>query len=277
MNIPFGHQRLYNFFKFEGSLELITALHISSGKASDETDAPFIRTFGGVPYIPGSSLRGAIRADLERIVGSVGNVAGLRCCTLFEQGNCANKLRDFIRTLDDNDSAKEDRIVDFLRQRLCDVCLLFGTPDYASRLAIEDALPIPKAAGSPKGRIRDGVGINRDTGAAHEGVKFDYEAIDPQGEGPLFSFTMTAENVTDRDKKLITLILKLLRQGIQVGGKRAAGLGKIRLKAVEGAEMAEGLQAYCHITGFTDPMSIWKSLIAGQPEVYKPLTWEEVI
>ena len=54
----FGHHVLRNRYRFEGDLELVTGLRLSTGRASDESDAPLMRTRAGELCIPGSSLRG---------------------------------------------------------------------------------------------------------------------------------------------------------------------------------------------------------------------------
>jgi CRISPR-associated protein Csm3 len=271
MSIPFGHQQLHNRYCFEGELELITPLRISSGRASDDTDAPFMRSFEGTPYIPGSSLRGAIRSEVERIIATVGGVTGLRTCTLFEKGDCAEKVRDFLLKLEEKESnerenkTKEERIAEFAKKELCDVCKLFGSTVYASRLIFEDALPVD---GEIHNRIRDGVGIDRDTGAARDGAKFDYEVIEHSNNGPFFGFKMVAENVNGQDKKIINLILNLLKHGLYVGGKRAGGLGKVRLRETD--------NRVCKVTGFENPKSLWEALVSGR-EIYESLDWKEEV
>jgi CRISPR-associated RAMP protein (TIGR02581 family) len=271
MSIPFGHQQLHNRYCFEGEIELITPLRISSGRASDNTDAPFMRMFDQTPYIPGSSLRGAIRSEVERIIATVGDAAGLKTCTLFEKRDCADQVRDFLLKLEEKerdereDKTKDERIAEFAEEKLCDVCKLFGSTVYASRLIFEDALPV---GGEIHNRIRDGVGIDRDTGAARDGAKFDYEVIELTKNGPLFSFKMVAENLNSQDKKIINLILSLLKHGLYVGGKRAGGLGKIRLRETE--------NGVCKVMGFEDPKSLWEALVSGR-EIYKSLDWKEGI
>ena len=271
MSIPFGHQQLHNRYCFEGKLELITPLRISSGIASDDTDAPFMRMFDETPYIPGSSLRGSIRSEVERIIATVGDATGLRSCTLFEKGDCAEKVRDFIHELEEkgddeqNNKTKDERIAEFAEEELCDVCKLFGSTVYASRLIFEDAQPV---SGEIHNRIRDGVGIDRDTGAARDGAKFDYEVIEPSRNGPFFGFKMVAENVSGQDKKIINLILGLLKHGLYVGGKRAGGLGKIRLTETD--------NRICNVTGFENPQSLWEALVSGK-EIYEAIDWKEGI
>jgi CRISPR-associated RAMP protein (TIGR02581 family) len=270
MSIPFGHHELHNRYTFGGMLELVTPLRISSGYASDTTDAPFMRGYNGTPYIPGSSLRGAIRSEVERILAGVGKeAAGIRSCTLFEKNNsCDEKIRKCLDEIKKNEESpiNDELIKQRAEEDLCDVCRLFGSTVYASRLIIEDALPETTGIETAKSRlrIRDGVGIDRDTGAAVDGAKFDYEVIDPGKDCPLFCFRMVVENVnvTGQDRKLINLILNLLKQGLYVGGKRTGGLGQVKLRND------------CIVTGFKDPAALWAAL-AAKEEIDKPIGWEE--
>ena len=277
MSTLFGHQILKSRYSFQGKLKVVTPLRISSGRASDETDAPFMRNYAGTIYIPGSSLRGAIRSELERILVSVGqSVSGLKSCILFEKDSCAEKFRQFHRSLQNDvnkkpeDKGKSDDqiIVEYAREQLCDVCLLFGSTEYASKLVFEDCHPINPGKNGIRCCIRDGVGIDRDTGSAREGAKFDYEVVEPSAEGPFFRFRMVAENIGDPDKKLINLTLALLKAGLYVGGKRAGGLGKIMLVKESGK--------YVDVTGFQKPEELWKALTGGT-EVDQPINWKEDI
>lgn len=268
MSIPFGHDQLRNRYTFDGMLELVTPLRISSGYASDTTDAPFMRGYDGTPYIPGSSLRGAIRSEVERVLVGVGEeAAGLRSCTLFEKDSCSEKIREHLDEIKAREKSIDDELIKQLaEEHLCDVCRLFGSTVYASRLIIEDAVPKTTGIEAAKSRlrIRDGVGIDRDTGSAVDGAKFDYEVIDPGKDCPLFCFRMVAENVTDPDRKLIDLILNLLKQGLYVGGKRTGGLGQVKLK-----------NDYI-VTGFKDPAALWAALTAKK-EIDKLIPWKEKI
>ena len=267
MSIPFGHHQLHNRYTFDGMLELVTPLRISSGYASDTTDAPFIRGYDDTPYIPGSSLRGAIRSEVERVLAGVGEEeAGIRSCALFEKNSCDKEIRKHLDEIKENEEPpiNDELIKQLAEEHLCDVCKLFGSTVYASRLIIEDA--VPKATGieavKSRLRIRDGVGIDRDTGSAVDGAKFDYEVIEPGAGCPLFCFRMVAENVTDMDRKLIDLILNLLKQGLYVGGKRTGGLGQIKLK-----------EDY-DVTGFKDPVALWAALAANE-KIDKSIKWKE--
>src|SRR6202158_182855 len=59
----------------EGDLECQTGLHIGAGKGSLEiggADNPVVKDAFGLPYIPGSSLRGKLRSLLENSLGVTG-------------------------------------------------------------------------------------------------------------------------------------------------------------------------------------------------------------
>lgn len=262
--IPFGHHELHNRYLFEGTLVPETALRLSSGRASDETDAPLMRDRSGVPYLPGSSLRGAIRSEVERVIAGVGkSVAGLKSCILFSDDDCNTKAREFqqsneFQQSDDN----EKKLAGFAENNLCDVCKLLGCTIYAARLAIEDAYPQNKDSLKGRNMIRDGVGIDRDTGAAREGVKFNYEVLEAGPTGSEFCFRMRVENVTEQDRKLINLILSLLKQGLYVGGKRATGLGRMRLRGNP------------IVKGFESPQALWQAIMKGT-DPHQAVTWKE--
>ncbi|MEE8522952.1 MAG: RAMP superfamily CRISPR-associated protein, partial [Thermoanaerobaculia bacterium] len=212
MSELFGHHQLSSRHVFDLRLELVSPLRLSSGRASAETDAPLMRTRAGTPYLPGSSLRGAIRSEVERIVSAVGEIQGLRSCVLFAaEGDATGCLtgasRKRLDEIQDRLRAdKEAEVLAELEDGLCDVCRLFGSPLFGSRLMISDAYP---AGGDPpeaKTMVRDGVGIDRDTGTAAENVKFDFEVLET---GPLFSFSMQVENMSSTDRKLVSLVLGL--------------------------------------------------------------------
>ena len=66
----------------DGELQCDTGLHIGAGKGSLEiggADNPVVKDAFGMPYIPGSSLRGRLRSLLEQSLGLARSVrAGVR-------------------------------------------------------------------------------------------------------------------------------------------------------------------------------------------------------
>lgn len=271
--MTFGHHVLRNRYRLEGDLELVTGLRLSSGRASDESDAPLMRTRAGVPYIPGSSLRGAIRSELERMIPELG--LGLRSCTLFlkddSDGACVTasekkqkELRDLSEQPGEGETRedREAKVARYLDEHLCDLCKLFGSPFYASRLAIEDCLPATERLLCT---VRDGVGIDRDTGAARENVKFNYEVLETGRERPRFRLRVQAENLAETDWKLLDLVAFVLEEGFFVGGKRAAGLGRVRL--------AEGS---LQVRGFDSAQALWQSITEKRDPYGEARPWKEV-
>lgn len=86
----------------EGEIKLLTGLHIGASKEIGEIggmDNPVIKTAKGVPYIPGSSLKGKIRCLLERRRGfnsknNTGDPCGCgdcEICLLFGAHSSENK------------------------------------------------------------------------------------------------------------------------------------------------------------------------------------------
>ena len=55
--------------KLVGSVETITALHLGAGRGMGSTgsDLPVMLDAWGRPFIPGSSFKGALRAQVEAI------------------------------------------------------------------------------------------------------------------------------------------------------------------------------------------------------------------
>ncbi|MCB1807719.1 MAG: hypothetical protein KDJ99_21965, partial [Candidatus Competibacteraceae bacterium] len=56
----------------------------------------------------------------------------------------------------------------------------------------------------------------------------------------------------------------LQQQGLQVGGKRAAGLGKIMLRENDFS-----------VTGFANPQALWDAMMNGK-NPHQSLAWPEV-
>lgn len=260
--MTFGHHQLHSRHRFQGTLRPESPLRLSSGRASETTDAPLMRDRSGHIYLPGTSLRGALRSEIERTLEAVGTAAGLRTCVLFTESeepdacvSVSRTKREMLLEIDDDDKALK-----FLEDKdnLCDVCRLFGSPVYASRLVIEDAYAIGGADPRSKTAIRDGVGIDRDTGTARENVKFNFEVLET---GIDFQLRLSVENLDDTDRKLLNVAFGLLRGGLHLGGKRAGGCGLVRL--VDELE----------VTGFESPDALWAAVMNGG-DPHRPLEWK---
>ncbi len=107
-----------------------------------EVDNSVIKDTDGYPIIPGSSLKGVLRIEMERLLRSL----GLKICDV-NAGACNE----------------------------CAVCYLFGGKDLASSIRIRDAV-----ANHKRTLIRDGVAIDRKARKARDGGKYDTEVV-PKG------------------------------------------------------------------------------------------------
>jgi len=228
-------------FEFEGILTTETGLHIGSGQGDFTTDACFVRTGAGQPYIPGSSFKGALRSAVERMAASL--PGRLRTCLLDSSGpgdrNCptvhrgwqAAFSRERERGLDEDGIARwlfGGAEGPFAHVTLCDTCRLFGSPSVASKVAVHDLyLRAPTHT-----EVRHGVGIDRDTGTARAQIKFDYETVPAQ---VTFGFKLVAGDLDEHEEVrglgLLCCGLREFEQGrVPLGGNRSRGLGACRLQ-----------------------------------------------
>ncbi len=233
---------LRNRYVFTGQLVMQTAFHIGGGRVTlSSSDSPVVLTPEQIPFIPGSSFKGALRSTVEKLVPSLPEEAGLSSCGLIEP-------------LKENEEQKTDRplcptirqktITDDLRARpgsaeeirsrilkeLCDTCKLFGSPYAASRVNIND-LYMASKEWSGVVQIRDGVAIDRDSEKAKDRLKYDFEVVPASAT---FDLKITLENATDEDLQLICVGLSEFVHGFGfIGGKRSRGLGACRLEKLE--------------------------------------------
>ncbi|MCI0526058.1 MAG: RAMP superfamily CRISPR-associated protein, partial [Nitrospira sp.] len=172
----------------------------------------------GRPFIPGSSLKGALRSSVERRVEWL----GLRACYL-ENGGCLVDVDDVWRR-----KPLQERVRD-IEHNLCAVCKVFGSTVIGGKVRVDD-LPLTELfepLASSLTEVRDGVGIDRDSGTAVDTAKFDYEVIPSL---TAFRFYLTAENLEQQDAALLALsLLEMMSGSVPLGGKSTRGLGRCRL------------------------------------------------
>ena len=236
--------QLRNRYWLRGEVILKSALHIGAGVAEEEIDMPIVRNGKNQAYIPGSSLRGALRSLVERTMATV--APGASCILFWDEadGSCdpfcpsahktaADEIRKMIEEGKTDDALKILFGTEGRAGRLCRTCRLFGSPFAASKLKIFD-LPIAKPV--DERFIRHGVGIDRDQGNAREKIKFEYEVLEASSELK-FQFEMVAENL-DRlgdarvgaDFALLGLVFRMAGKHLTLGGKSGSGLGNCRLE-----------------------------------------------
>jgi len=221
--------RFYNKYIIKGTLVAETPIHIGAGEESldpVQTDNSVIKDVNGRPYIPGSSIKGVLRSYLEAVLSS-GVDERFNAC-LVVNAPCLGGEDELKEIKKIYDEAKPGQDADLLAaeeiyKKLCTVCRIFGNPYFASKLKVEDCM----LKGDAHLTIRDGVGIDRDTGTAADKRKYDFEQVDA---GALFEFCMSVDNLEPEYEELLKFMVDVLASGqLRVGGKTSVGLGCIRL------------------------------------------------
>jgi CRISPR-associated protein Csm3 len=225
-----------SFWQFEnrwvitGTLRMKTALSVGS-RASlmpAGSDLPVMKTPEGIPFIPGSSLKGVVRAYVERLLRTMDELKqthnGERlwaCDPLDDAQRCITAARKQELL----EQAKEDdtRFTELIWQHSCTACRLFGSPWLASRVAFQDAMLANRENLLRLTEVRDGVGIDRDLGSAKARIKYDFETV-PRGTE--FGITVVVENAEEWEVGLLLLALEAMRKGeLPMGGKTTRGPG----------------------------------------------------
>jgi CRISPR-associated RAMP protein (TIGR02581 family) len=211
---------------------------IKSGIATiSGPDMAFVKVWrNGVEevYLPGSSLKGVLRSHAERIARTLNERAA---CDPFAKegpatfcGHCFEAIKHGKKDIPDHlkpyELPEPTRQPNELNQRVyadsCPICRLFGSTWYAGRLATADAYAVGTP---PKPQPRDGVGIDRFTGGAASGVKFDLEVVT---EGR-FATTLHLRNFELWQLGLLGFLLQDLKDGLlRIGASKSRGLGKVR-------------------------------------------------
>lgn len=220
----FHFDQFENQIKIQGNLVLQTPLHIGGGdKDYYGVNNSVVKTFDDLPYIPGSSLKGSLRSFIERLAQSgileheeyqPPCIYGTMCLSQYSTGKDRENLLKEV-----GEAAFQDR----LAESSCPICHLFGNQLRAAKVRINDATL--SSEWHHHFDIRQGVGIDRDTGIAVRGALYDFEVVPA---GTAFRIQLTAENLTILEKKWLLIGLEALRQGrIPLGGKLARGLGEV--------------------------------------------------
>jgi CRISPR-associated protein Csm3 len=208
----------------KGRLKLLSALHIGRGQSLEPvgTDQPVVKDLLGQPFIPGSSFKGVLRSNAERIAATLyqGNTGIIPPCFITDNkdgqdGGCISYTRD-VGNMEPGDIWK----------KLCPVCRLFGSPHFASKMAIKD-LTVVHDTWFDHFERRDGVAIDRGTETASPRKLYDLEVVPA---GVEFDLNIVVENANDKDLGLLYLALRDFERGAAfIGGSKTKGLGNVKL------------------------------------------------
>lgn len=223
------HGALWNELLLSVQLRPETPLLIKAGGDASIVepvlaDMQFVRTQRNgheEPFIPGSSLRGPLRAHTEKLVRTIRadaacaivNTAGKKIATL--QPPCTHGRKGDHPARHGDDPARVYR-------SSCYVCRLFGNTQLASRVRFSDLFMDPERPVLLE--TRSGVAIDRVTGAVGVGP-FELEVA---SDG-VFHGTVTLRNFTLGQLGLLAAAWLDLQDGIvTLGYGKSRGLGRVR-------------------------------------------------
>jgi CRISPR/Cas system CSM-associated protein Csm3 (group 7 of RAMP superfamily) len=220
------HKRFVNHCTIDLSLIPDGPILIKSGKeGADPTkpDMEFVETYhagGRSIYLPGSSLKGAIRAHAERIVRTVGrDRRDASNSSLLWANDPLNDKYEYLKDGNNKDlPAPEIYKLSSFTDRM------FGNTAIASRVRIEDAYP--KKDQPLKVEERNGVAIDRVFGSVAVGP-FHYQVC-TAGE---FKTKIHLKNFSLAQLGLIGLVLRDLNEGwFGLGFAKSRGLGTVKIQ-----------------------------------------------
>lgn len=230
-------KKLTNEAYFTLGITTTGPLLIKSGHAAvsgpDMTPVLTFRNGQQEVFMPGSSLKGVFRSHLEKVIcslrsrvvcypfsGSESNEADLtqRRCDYLD--SCGARFIE--RTRDDAERKKLEERTDLVYADCCPTCRLFGSFGFIGRVAIGDAYLVSKEVKE----LRDGVGIDRLTGGASHGAKFELEVV---STGVIFETDIHLRNFEIWQLGMLFVVLQDLKDElIRIGSGRSRGLGKVR-------------------------------------------------
>ena len=217
-------------------------------------------------YFPGSSLKGIFRSHIEKVIRTLNN--GIVCnpfvrteektnrqgnqlvCPDYAEVSCGDKFevrqRDQLRV--NNvlwEHSKEKVTNEQAYHDSCPVCRLFGSTSFIGRVAISDAYILNTGTIEQ----RDGVGIDRFTGGAASGAKFELEVV---SSGTTFETDIYVRNFEVWQLGMLMLIVQDLEDElIRIGSGRSRGLGNIK------GEISEVQINYIGIANGRPTNSVW--------------------
>lgn len=181
-------------------------------------------------YLPGSSLKGIFRSHIEKVTNSI--KPKVACNPLMRPNDQDD--RELYRTFCGNEHSDRDP-AHKVYSGSCPTCRLFGSTEYAGRLAVQDAY-LPEGSADTRKLIehRDGVAIDRLTGGAASRAKFDLETVTA---GTTFTTVLHLRNFEIWQLGMLFIIVQDMEDElISIGSGRSRGLGKVTASISEVAD-----------------------------------------
>lgn len=202
------------FFRLTVEVRLLGMVHVAGpGRVRPLVDRAVVVDEQGVPYLPASTVRGRLRAHLERLLRAY----GLPVCTPPRPARMCPHA-GLVGTADG----------------YCLACQLFGSPwrdaavlcdDFRAEVQGPDAAE--KRAWEQMMVVRSGVGIGRKLGTVWEERLFFTEAVPSYTGGEGVSFVGEIE--ARADWVAVGWLVAAMRLVTHLGGQKGRGLGRVGL------------------------------------------------
>jgi len=211
--------KIFNQVVIDVRLEVNRTLVVGSGQGDitpGGIDIPQIRMttgrqpdFPGEPYLPGSSLKGAIRATCETVIR-----------TFVDDYQASNILHYEDAPEEQADCGKGD-------EPLCMMCDTFGNTNRISKVSFDDAFLTPSSWNLLRDaavQSRAGISLKRTDGTVDKGPFF----IEFIPRGAEFEFQVLCTNILPAELKLLLLAMELFNRGrFKLGGQKSRGMGSV--------------------------------------------------
>ena len=188
-------------------------------------------------FIPGSSLKGVFRSHIEKIVCSLKphvvcypfelndttreKIADMKQLQSDFLESCGGIFNQYAKRNEEDRRRLEER-TDLVYAASCPTCRLFGSTGFIGRIAIGDAY----LASEQIKEQRDGVGIDRLTGGASHGAKFELEVV---SAGVSFETDIHLRNFEIWQLGALFVVLQdMADELIRLGSGRSRGLGQVK-------------------------------------------------
>jgi CRISPR-associated RAMP protein (TIGR02581 family) len=210
----------------------------------DEMDITFVTSQVNVDgkltetaYLPGSSLKGVFRSRAEKIIRTLSAIHAQENGLVYEEivaacdplgAKADAELRSCGHLFKEIEASRPEPLSwPKLQKRACLACLLFGSTHFAGRIKVIDAYP-QTVVNKEHSKKFDHVAIDRFTGGAREGAKFDARLLIHETT-PKFYGKLILRDVEPWQLGLIAFVLKDLYFGdIRVGYGKTKGYGKLK-------------------------------------------------
>lgn len=190
-----------------------TPFSVGTGVLGGTTaDKPLLKDAAGVPYLPGSTLKGLLRHETEKIVRALWGDEAV--CRSPNSATMCPQNRPQI-------------------QPFCPVCRIFGSPWRPSSLRFSDlkVVEMSNHQVAKKTDLRFGVSISRYRNAAVEERLYTLE-VASTAQALFFQGEIEGYLPNDEEgNRLLVLVLVALRAVEATGSGKSRGLGSVKLEA----------------------------------------------